>query len=206
MSESTGLALTTAKYYTPSGRLIQRDYKSVSLYEYSVNRNKGANGNGEIRLTDSGRQVRGGGGVAPDVAISLPKYTPFQETLLRRDVFFPFEIGIGGFARSYLGRKPAISKDFKADDEVLNEFRRYLDKQNIRYTETDVAENVRWIQQKIRREVFLSAFGANEGYKVSLEDDIQVQKAIEVIPDAQKLHEDAKRVLAQRREGTAIPR
>jgi carboxyl-terminal processing protease len=207
LSESTGLALTTAKYYTPSGRLIQRDYKSVSLYEYTVNRNKGANGNGEIRLTDSGRQVRGGGGIAPDVVISLPKYTPFQETLLRRDIFFPFEIGVGGFARHYLGRKPTITREFTADDEVIREFRRYLDQQGIRFTEADVTENQRWIQQKIRREIMLSSFGAGEGYKVALEDDVQVQKAVEVIPDAQKLYEDAKRVLAQRREGNpAIPR
>jgi carboxyl-terminal processing protease len=202
LSENSGLALTTGKYYTPSGRLIQRDYKSVSLYDYYYNRNGKPKGqNGDVKLTDGGRQVYGGGGIAPDVAISLPKYNPFQETLLRRDVFFPFEQGVGGFARHYLGTKPTVSKEFKADDAVMGELRRYLDRQNIRFNETDLTDNQHWIQQKIKREVFLSVFGSVEGYKIALEDDQQVQKAIEVLPQAQELYSKARRVVAQRQSG-----
>ena len=205
LSENTGLALTTGKYYTPSGRLIQRDYKSVSLYEYQFNRGKAAQKPTEVKLTDSGRQVFGGGGITPDVSVSLPKYTSFQETLLRKDVFFPFEQGVGGFVRFYLGSKPAISRDFKADDQVMNDLRRYLDKQSIRFSEADIAENKRWIEQKIRREVLLSIFGATEGYKVALEDDQQIQKAVEVLPQAQELYSKARRILAQR-QGQSSPR
>src|SRR5437868_8567456 len=75
LSENTGLALTTAKYYTPSGRLIQRDYSNVSLYDYYYNREGGQENNGshEIKLTDSGRTVYGGGGITPDVAIAAVK-------------------------------------------------------------------------------------------------------------------------------------
>lgn len=206
LSENTGLALTTGKYYTPSGRLIQRDYKSVSLYEYQFNRGKPNQRPTEVKQTDSGRQVFGGGGITPDINISLPRFTPFQEVLLRRDVFFPFEQGVGGFVRYYLGTKPSISKDFKVDESIMNELRRYLDRQGIRFTEADLADNKRWIEQKIRREVMFSIYGAAEGYKVSLEDDLQVQKAIEVLPQAQELYTKAKRVLAQRQGSTGIPR
>jgi len=208
LSENTGLALTTGKYYTPSGRLIQRDYKSVSLYEYQFNRGKQAAKPTEVKLTDGGRQVFGGGGITPDVSISLPKFTPFQETLLRKDVLFPFEQGVGGFVRHYLGSKPVVTKDFKADETVLNDLRRYLDKQNVRFSEADFAENKRWIEQKIRREVFLSIFGANEGYKIALEDDPQIQKAIESLPQAQELYSKARRILAQRQgqAGLSTPR
>src|SRR3989441_7630003 len=74
LSENTGLALTTAKYYTPSGRLIQRDYSSVSLYDYYFNReSEDNNNNHEVKLTDSGRTVYGGGGIAPDVKIAAGK-------------------------------------------------------------------------------------------------------------------------------------
>src|ERR1035441_4974444 len=68
LSENTGLALTTAKYYTPSGRLIQRDYSNISLYDYYYNdRNNDANNaNHEVKMTDSGRTVYGGGGITPD--------------------------------------------------------------------------------------------------------------------------------------------
>jgi carboxyl-terminal processing protease len=198
LSEGTGLALTTARYYTPSGRLIQRDYKTISLYDYHYNRNKKSSEPAEVKLTDAGRQVTGGGGITPDVVVEPIKLNRFQETLLRRDVIYPFEVGIGGFARSYLGQNRNITRDFVVDDAVLNELRRYLDKQGIKFYEADIQDNLSWIQRKIKREVFLSAFGLAEGYKVALEDDLVVQKAVELMPEARALYEKAKRVVAQR--------
>src|SRR5262249_18978192 len=165
LSENTGLALTTAKYYTPSGRLIQRDYKTVSLYDYHYNR-KSPEKPTEVKLTDSGRQVYGGGGITPDVIVAAPKLNRFQEMLMQRDVFFPFEAGVGGFTRHYLGLKPEVTKNFIVDDAVLHEFRSYLDKQGISYTEPEIAENLVWIKRKIKREAFTSVFGLAEGYKV----------------------------------------
>src|ERR1700676_3625691 len=72
LAENPGLALTTAKYYTPSGRLIQRDYSNLSLYNYYYARDeesKNPTANREVKLTDSGRTVYGGGGIMPDVKI-----------------------------------------------------------------------------------------------------------------------------------------
>ena len=198
LSENTGLAMTTAKWYTPSGRLIQRDYKTVSLWEYHLNREKTRQNPTEVRLTDSGRQVYGGGGITPDVVVPVPKYNRFQELLLRRDVIHPFEVGVAGFTRFYLAQKPAITKEFVVDDVVLNEFRRYLQKQNIRATEADIQENLSWIQRKIKREVFLSVFGLHEAIRVELENDPQVAKAIEVMPEARALYEKAKKIMARR--------
>src|SRR5260370_24403092 len=71
LSENTGLALTTARYYTPSGRLIQRDYKSISLYQYHYER-KVPEHPTEVKLTDSGRQVTGGGRITPDSRFLAP--------------------------------------------------------------------------------------------------------------------------------------
>jgi len=202
LRENTGLALTTARYYTPSGRLIQRDYKKASLYEYHVlNRGKQVEHPQDVKLTDSGRQVFGGGGIAPDVVVELPKLSKFQETLMRREVFLPFEVGVGGFTRAFLGTKPNVPEDFKPDDLVMNEFRSYLDRRKIEFTEADIAENLDWIKQKIRREVLLSEYGLDVGYRVAIENDQQVQKAIEVLPEARALYENAKRVVAQRRNG-----
>lgn len=205
LSESTGLALTTAKYYTPSGRLIQRDYKTVSLYEYHYNR-KAPQQPTEIKLTDGGRQVYGGGGIAPDIVIPSPKLNRFQETLLRRDVLFPFEVGVGGFTRYYLGLKPEVTKNFVFTDAVMAELRRYLEKQNIRYTEPDLAENLAWIKRKVKQELFISLFGVAEGTKVALEEDVQMQKAVEVLPQARTLYENVKKVVAQRSAGQSTLR
>src|SRR5450432_2325061 len=197
LAENTGLALTTARYYTPSGRLIQRDYKSISLYEYHYER-KVPEHPTEVKLTDSGRQVTGGGGITPDVTVAAPKLTKFEETLIRADVFFPYEAGVGGFTRFYLGTRPTVTKEFTADDTVMKEFRAFLAKKNVRYTEPELSENLDWIKRKIKQEVFMSAFGQQEGFKVLLEADPQVQKAVDSIPQARALYQNARKIVAQR--------
>jgi carboxyl-terminal processing protease len=202
LSENTGLALTTARYYTPSGRLIQRDYKDISLYDYLYNHKNPAPT--EVKLTDSGRQVTGGGGITPDVAIQPSKLDPFQELLLRHEVFFAYQGGVGGFTTYFLGSKPEISKDFVASDNVMKSFRAYLDKEKVPYIEDDIAQNLGWIKREIRKEVFISMFGLTEGYKVDLEEDVQLQKAIESLPQARALYENARKIIAQRNAGTGV--
>src|SRR5580700_2675377 len=197
LSENTGLALTTARYYTPSGRLIQRDYKSISLYEYHYER-KVPEHPTEIKLTDSGRQVTGGGGITPDIVVAAPKLNKFEESLFRADVFIPVETGVGGFTRHYLGSKPTITKQFEVDDAVMKSFRDYLAKHNVHYTEPELAENQDWIKRKIKQEIFMSAFGQQEGFKVLLEADPQVEKAEEAIPQARALYQNARKIVAQR--------
>jgi len=201
LSENTGLALTTARYYTPSGRLIQRDYKSMSLYEYHYER-KVPDHPTEVKLTDSGRQVTGGGGITPDIVVPAPKLTKFEQVLFRDDVFFPAETGVGGFTRYYLGTKPAVTKDFEANDNVMQTFREYLGKHSVHYTEPELAENLDWIKRKIKQEVFMSTFGQQEGFKVILEADPQVQKAVEAIPEARALYQNVRKIVAQRAGGT----
>jgi carboxyl-terminal processing protease len=197
LSENTGLALTTARYYTPSGRLIQRDYKSISLYEYHYER-KVPEHPTEVKLTDSGRQVTGGGGITPDIVVAAPKLTKFQETLLRADVFFPYEAGVGGFTRFYLGTRPTITKSFEADDAIIRDLRSYMTKHNVHYTEPEMADNLDWIKRKIKQEVFVSTFGQQEGFKVQLETDPQLRAGIDAIPQARALYQKARKIIAQR--------
>jgi carboxyl-terminal processing protease len=199
LSEDTALLLTTARYYTPSGRLIQRDYKNISLYDYHYNPKPPRAP--EVKLTDSGRQVFGQGGITPDDAVPAPKLNDFEQTLLRRGVFYPFPQGVGDFVRHYLGEKPEISKDFVADDAVINQFRKYLDQQHIKFTEPDIHDNLAWIKWKIKREVFTTVFGLNDGYKVELQEDPQLQKAEELIPQARALYQNARKIVAERGAG-----
>src|SRR6202790_4122638 len=152
LSENTGLALTTARYYTPSGRLIQRDYKDISLYDYLYNHKNPPPT--EVKLTDSGRQVTGGGGITPDVTAQPVKLNVFQEMILRREVFFAYEGGVGEFTTYFLGSKPDITKDFVADDNVVKIFLAYLDKEKIASSEDDIAQNLGWIKREIRKEAF----------------------------------------------------
>src|SRR6266699_762584 len=143
LSNDTGLALTTAKYYTPSGRLIQRDYSNVSLYDYYFDRD-GINDttNKEVKLTDSGRTVYGGGGIAPDVKVDPIKSNHFQDTLLQHYAFF-------NFAKHYIVSHH-ITKSFELDDNVMQEFRKSLDADKIPYTEADLVQNNDWVRSNLK--------------------------------------------------------
>jgi len=135
--------------------------------------------------------------------VDAPKYTKFQDELFRERVFFPQEQGVGEFTRYFLGSKPTITHSFEVDDRVMKEFRDYLGKHNIRYTEPEFADNQDWIKRKIKQEVFMSNYGTQEGFKVLLEADPQVQRAIEAVPQARALYENARKVVAQGNAATS---
>ena len=201
LSEDTALLLTTARYYTPSGRLIQRDYRNVTLWDYHNNPQKPKSP--ELKYTDSGRPVYGGGGITPDVVAPSPKLTDFQTRMMTRGVFFPTSQGVGDFVRSYLGTKPAVTKDFVADDQVLTQFQKFLDKQQINYTQAEIQQNLPWVKQEIRREVVTTLFGLSAGYKVQLENDPQLEKAIESLPQAKALYSNARKIVAEKQTASA---
>jgi carboxyl-terminal processing protease len=191
LSENTGLALTTAKYYTPSGRLIQRDYTGVSLYDYYYNReNEDAANNKEVKLTDSGRTVHGGGGITPDVKVPPIKTNRVEDTLLQKYAFF-------NFARHYLNGHQ-VDKNFEVTDAVLQDFRKFLDSQKITYTEAELHDGIDWIKAGIKSEIFVSQFGQEVGLQVRAQTDPQVLSALNLLPKAKDLADNAKRILAQR--------
>jgi len=192
LQEGTGLALTTAKYYTPSGRLIQRDYEGVSLYDYFYNHddNDENNANREVKLTDSGRTVYGGGGITPDVKIPTPKSNRFQDVMYQKYAFF-------NFAKHYLLNRN-VTKDFQVDDNVMQDFRRFLLDQKIEYSEQEMNDNLDWVKANIKSEIFTSQFGQQEGLRVRAEADPIVLKGLELLPQAKQLADNADKVLAQR--------
>jgi carboxyl-terminal processing protease len=199
LSDDTGLALTTAKYYTPSGRLIQRDYTGISLYDYYYSRGDGDegaepapanNGNREVKLTDSGRTVYGGGGITPDVKYETPKSNKFQDLMLQKYAFF-------NFAKRYNNRQ--IDRNtFQVDDAVMQEFRKFLDQEKIPFTEADIVQNQDWLKRNIKSEIFISEFGEEAGLRVQAAEDPEVLKAIDLMPQARALEDNAHKVEAER--------
>ncbi len=158
LSENTGLALTTYHYYTPSGRLIQRNYSGVSLYDYYYN-HAGASPNNatnrEIKFTDSGRTVYGGGGITPDEKIDSPKSNKFQDSLIFPQVFFHF-------AAHYLSNR-TVDKNFQVDDAVMAEFKQFLTSKQIPWTEKDITEVSDWLKTSIKEKIITSQFGQLQG-------------------------------------------
>ena len=184
ISQNTGLALTTYHYYTPSGRLIQRDYNGVSLYDYYYVRDDAKpadKSNAEVKLTDTGRTVYGGGGITPDDKIESPKLNPFQTSLLMHDAFF-------GFMKHYLATR-TIPRDFQVDDAVMTDFKAYMKAQSIPYTDAEVNSNLAWIKDAIKVKLFTSQFSVDAALKVAMDDDPQVEKCITFMPQAEALLE-----------------
>jgi carboxyl-terminal processing protease len=205
MDNDTGMALTTARYYTPSGRLIQRDYSGSAFDYYNLPDAPGSeNRSREIKTTDSGRQVLGGGGITPDVKVSLRELNRFEALLNSKDIFFEYA------RRVVSGQVPAassfllpVNKDevktaaaredaastakFEVTDAILEDFKAYLRDRKVEFTGQNITDNLDFIKRRIKQEVFTSSFGLQEGFRVAIQGDAQVQKALEVLPEARVL-------------------
>ncbi len=193
LGDNSGLALTTYHYFTPSGRLIQRNYSGVSLYDYYYN-HAGAQPadkeNRDVKFTDSGRTVYGGGGITPDEKIDEPKSTPFQDELGYRYAFFHF-------APNYLSNH-AVDKNFKVDDAVLADFKQFLTSQSIPWTEKDISDNLDWLKINVKAYIQGSQFGELAQLRTVSDWDPQIQKALSYLPEAQALEDNAHKVLAEK--------
>ena len=192
LSENSGLALTTAKYYTPSGRLIQRDYYNVSIYDYYTRKEGAAPAQSEVKSTDGGRTVYGGGGITPDFEALEPKLNKFQENMARKYAFF-------NFSKRYLAENNGtIARTFEVTDAVLARFKKFLKEQDVAYEEADFATNLDYVRQQIKLELFLSIFGMDEAYKLEAAADTQILKGIQLLPQAAALEQNARQVIARR--------
>ncbi len=190
LSDKTMLLLTTARYYTPSGRLIQRNYSGVSLYDYYYHYQSPTAGPREVRLTDGGREVYGGGGITPDVEFHAPKLDPTQSLLDARGVFF-------NFAKYYLGIHKTIPQNFAVDDAVLNAFKAYLAQQKVTLPADGLQQNLGYIKTHIRMQLVGMIYGQNQADEISVNHDPLVLKALESLPQASQLIANAKKYMAR---------
>jgi carboxyl-terminal processing protease len=174
LSQKTGLALTTAQYFTPSGRSIQRPLPGTGLKAPQSGLAVASNPSQAFR-TDRGRPVAAGGGITPDVAIPAPARDPWVTFLNQRGTFT-------GFASEYLTLHGKVARTFEPDAEVLDEFRSYLGQQRIRVPEEYWTQDQDYLKLRIKAEVFSLVFGLAFGDEVETRGDPQVQKAAGLFP------------------------
>ena len=149
-----------------------------------------------MKLTDSGRTVYGGGGINPDVKIAAVKSNHFQDSMLQHYAFF-------NFAKRYSINHHA-TEHFEVDDAVMQDFHKFLDEEKLAYSESDLIENNDWIRANIKAEIFTDAFGQERGQQVRAEADPQVNKALDLMPQAKQLAENARKIVAQRTSAHAL--
>src|SRR5437870_843918 len=216
---NTGLTLTTARYYTPYGRSLQRDYSSGSLYDYYTRRdpddpNQPAiqpgqpsptetappRTNGPAFRTAAGRIFYGGGGITPDYEARPLTATPARNRIIEAAFHFTRLLGAGvipgletyRIERIELGRAPRAS-DFPVTDKVVEAFRAFLrkdSKQHLQVSQMDA--DLEFVKLRLREEIVTAAFGADDGQRVLLESDPQALRAVEVLPDAKRLAESVR--------------
>jgi carboxyl-terminal processing protease len=186
-----GLALTTARYYTPSGRCIQRDYHSY--LDYITHRNgKPAPDTPAAYHTDDGRPVRGGGGITPDVTIDARVVAEPVARLYGQSAFFRFAIDIvKGFPD---GERQQRARDFVVSTELLNRFWDFVRKEKL--LDDEMLNNLRSdpqavddVSRAIRTEVLNSGVSLEAGYRLAIEGDNQLEAAIDNLPQAKKMWE-----------------
>jgi carboxyl-terminal processing protease len=194
LSENSGLALTTYHYYTPSGRLIQRNYAGVSLYDYYNHAGAAPTDTSsrEVKLTDSGRTVYGGGGITPDEKIESPEANSFQKDLMYHNVFFRF-------APVYLSDH-TVDKNFQVDDAVLADFKKFLTSQSVDWNDNDMNGVQDWLKTRIKQDIVTIQFGQLQGLRVLADWDPMIQKSITFLPEAEALETTAHKVEAAKAE------
>jgi len=164
LSENTGLALTTAYYYTPSGRSIQKPLAGSQIVRQEPQ---------EYR-TDSGRGVRGGGGIQPDYVVFPEPMTRFRAALEASGMF-------PSFATEYTRKHPGIDDRFDVTPDVLDEFQLYLSGRNIRPAVSEWLSERRWISNRLKTEIFNQALGVARGDEVEAQRDTAILKALETM-------------------------
>jgi carboxyl-terminal processing protease len=211
-----GLTLTTARYYTPSGRLIQRDYSNGSVYEY-ISRRAGGQvvdpakpKTGKQWYTDLRRPVYGGGGIEPDVKVADTRIESLDLTPTQLRLLSPLFL----FVRELAGGQVAAAKHFKLDglnfdhqlkgdeflvtDEILKAYRAFMADFVPKHPEYGltmamVDDQMVWARNRIRHEMLLAAYGADAAQRAMNGLDAQLQKAVAELPNAAALAERARR-------------
>jgi carboxyl-terminal processing protease len=207
LRDGSGLTLTTGHYYTPSGRLIQREYSNRSFYDYIFHSDRTAATRKEEKKTDSGRVVYGGGGIDPDVEIK----TPTKEFEYRRTWWEPtFQFvrllvagQIPGFPEFRIDRTVDHSHRLTANEYVINDkviaaFKKYLPEykrefKDSKLDESRVDKDLDWVKRQLRYEVVMAAWGQEVASQVLLEGDYQVQRGVAEMPTAKAMAEESRR-------------
>jgi carboxyl-terminal processing protease len=199
LSEDAALLLTIARYYTPSGRLIQRDYSHRSFFDYYYhNRQEDSQNSNDVKMTDSGRTVYGGGGIAPDEKFPPQTINTFQ----RRVVPFPYPGEFFHFGSLYFGAdKPQLPQGWSPDEALVQRFHDYLRKQGMNFTDKEFSENRTWVEEGLKSELYARAFDKRSADRLNWANDPEVRQAVESLPRAHALLEQVKRAMMRRTAG-----
>jgi len=204
LTEETAVSLTIAKYFTPSGRSIQKDYSNIEDYILQGYRQpvEVPEEEREVTYTAQGRKVLGQGGITPDYKVAF-RNKIFTFSVQRTGAFFTYARKFAtkktdqsrlyvlpdeqGEKNVDLKDKKILDENFVVDTLILEDFKAHLKDLDFSYKPEDFEDALAEIKREIKREIFSSLWGVERGWKVLMENDPVVQKAIEVLPESEAL-------------------
>lgn len=176
LSENSGLALTTALYYIPSGRSIQKPFSSQRAFGTENFELDAAvthpNERSDFK-TDKGRPVSGGGGIIPDIPVQPRGLTEFTSVLENGGTFT-------SFATDYI-RDHKITPGWEVPGAALDQYQTWLSERRIQPSLREWFANHDFIEGRLKTEIYNQALGVDQGDEIDLQHDVQVQKAIEAV-------------------------
>lgn len=191
MPYGTGLALTSAHFYTPSGRLIQRDYSDKSFFDYYFHKDHATNNPNDVKMTDSGRTVYGGGGITPDEKYTPPEFDKLEVELYRKGLFT--------FTRTFFAAHAEhLPEGWMPNDATIQELHAYLLKSGYAVNEALFTKDTPWIRRYLAKEMYIWAFDVDASEKVFAQTDPEVSQAVDALPKAMALLQTVHKVMVQR--------
>ncbi len=209
LADGSAFRLTIARYYTPSGRLIQRSYegKDKEKYqreaferseeegeniEHKMDSKNGADSLSPVFKTHAGRAVRGGGGITPDYVVKASTISDLTLTIFRRNLFFDYTKtymeGPGLKLRQEYGNALVrFGQKYQLPDEMMKGFREFVSSKGVAIKQEEFDKDLPLIRGRLKSEIARALFGSEGRVLVLLETDVQFQKALTLFPEAEKI-------------------
>ena len=204
LADKSAFRLTIARYYTPSGRLIQRSYSAgKEKYQREAFEREEVEGDNIAHVEESdstrpvfktagGRKIYGGGGITPDYIVKPGDATAFTTTISRRNLFYEFttkylSVHSDEIKTKYKGDFKSFNQKFDVDNALMNEFIEFVKEKKVEFKEDQFNKDKEFIQARLKGYIARNFWGNDGLYPVVLKADNQLKKALSIFPEAAKI-------------------